>query len=192
MGHFSTKGQVAIGHADHIEKIKQVTLRIQTAVKGAENLRSMDPIRRRCYFPSEMGLRAFPEYSKENCELDCTWIEASEQCGCVPWFLRPHFPMSRLCQLHGNVCFRGFVDAYTNGSRVFDCGGQCLDDCEPLTIVMESVSPHDWPDIFKEPPCLPGASKGEHQSMACNYLRSRWNATDPIVRNMIWDEEEFL
>lgn len=79
-------------------------------VKTTDEFRSLSPKKRNCLYPKEKHLDFFPEYSETSCVLECAWSRAARECGCVPWFLRGHFPDRPMCELTGNACFRSIVD----------------------------------------------------------------------------------
>lgn len=134
-GHFIRKADVT--HVKAIFPLEvayrtghEVTAEEVVLMTGTEEFRSIGPLRRQCYYPEEKTLKAFPTYSKTNCELECTWREALDDCGCLPWYLRELFPSASMCDNFGNSCFRKYMNAFNDGSQTFDCGGMCLNDCE--------------------------------------------------------------
>lgn len=172
------------------------TVRAQVVLRTTEELKSMDPERRRCYYPHEKKLQAFEEYSKVNCELECTWKVALGECGCVPWFLKEHFPYARLCTWHGNACFKQYVQNYSAGSTATHCSSECLNDCETFTFEVDAkgegrkifnIIPGDF-----ESKCLSGSPLEEYQEMACEYLLTRMNNTHSLVMKMIPNDPESL
>lgn len=104
-------------------------------VKTTKEFKAMAPRSRNCYFGHEKELAYFPEYSSSNCKLECAWDMARKTCGCVPWFLMDYFPSSRVCEVFGNMCFKGIVDSRydaedTEEDKEGSCYVGCLDDCE--------------------------------------------------------------
>ncbi len=63
-----------------------------TKISAKENIRGIDPSRRKCYFKDEnQGLKMHRHYSQSNCVLECSILFAqnemkkSKNTSCTPW-----------------------------------------------------------------------------------------------------------
>ena len=53
----------------------------------SEDIKSIVPEDRACYFEDEMDLTFYEEYTFLNCQLECAILEAEKIIGCIPWHL---------------------------------------------------------------------------------------------------------
>lgn len=164
-------------------------LGVQVVFRNTEEFKSMHPLGRKCYYPREKDLQIFPEYNQVSCELECIWKDSLGKCGCMPWFLREHFPSAKMCNWHGNRCFKQNVEDYSSGVLPPQCSTECLDDCEKHAIEIRSIEAYGGsykvlPGEF-ERKCLAGGYLEEYQTLACNHFQSRLNNTHPVVMKMI-------
>ena len=53
-----------------------------------ESIRSIDPVKRDCYFHDEYDLKLHKNYTQANCLIECTTAFARKQMqsGCTPWY----------------------------------------------------------------------------------------------------------
>ncbi len=91
-------------------------------------------MKRNCYFEGEVELDLFPIYHEANCVLECAWRFAESSCGCVPWFLKDSFPLTPMCEIYGNRCFKAIVDERYD--RHLPCDRTCLPDCNKVHYVV--------------------------------------------------------
>ena len=136
-GHF-TIGRLAIDADSTVRfgqafrdraRLEDIKITFVNIVKTTDDFRGMSPLKRNCYYPDEIKLDFFPEYSEANCALECAWKLANQTCRCIPWFLRGHFPEADLCEVFGNKCFKDLVDGRY---KLDECmrPEMCLPDCE--------------------------------------------------------------
>ena len=142
---------------DPLSKVEQnyhsIKVSFTTLSRITEDLESMDPSKRDCFYPEEKELSMFPAYSRANCELGCAWERAKRVCGCVPWFLMGRRQeWGSLCDSIGNSCFKTIVDNRHRDSddeeeedRSGDqCEKGCLPDCTITEFKLESGLQEKW------------------------------------------------
>ena len=56
-------------------------------VSADDNIRSILPEKRECFFPDERHLALYKTYSFINCNMECKILQVESELGCVPWFL---------------------------------------------------------------------------------------------------------
>lgn len=54
-------------------------------------LRSYDPHRRQCFFPSERYLSFYQSYTQQNCQIECLANYTLAKCGCVAYHMPRKF-----------------------------------------------------------------------------------------------------
>ncbi len=74
---------------------------LKHVVSSAHAFQAVPSVARGCLFPQERKLSS-GDYSEGDCFLECTWEIASENCGCVPWFLNTRFMHADMCEEYGN------------------------------------------------------------------------------------------
>ena len=148
-------------------------------VKTTSDFRGMDPKKRNCYFPDEVSLDFFPEYSETSCILECTWRSASEACQCVPWYLGQQLPDKDLCEIYGNRCFEEIVGKRNSLSDGL-CVEKCLPDCEPVEFKLDKgysrVS-----DFCKED--MSEVTEAEKRFI-CKYFDEKYTIDDPVMKEI--------
>lgn len=70
-------------------------IRIEQYLATTKDFRGMSLSNRKCLYQDEQRLKWFPNYSEGNCILECGWNNAAKTCGCVPWYLKEYFPVTR-------------------------------------------------------------------------------------------------
>ena len=63
-------------------------LQIYSKVVSTNDIKSITPEARSCYFEDEMDLVFYEKYTFINCQLECAIFEVEKKLGCIPW----HFP----------------------------------------------------------------------------------------------------
>ena len=81
---------------------------------------------RECRFPDEGESELFSHYTKANCELECAWSRAEEQCGCRPWYV-PSLDSAQTCFVLGNLCFDQIMKKIEKKKITTNC--ECSEDC---------------------------------------------------------------
>ena len=86
-----------LGRPDDFPMMKMKSLKIQPGqehfieISGtrvvANDIRSLSPETRRCYFSDEGFPSLYSRYTTDNCRLECRMKEAEKVVGCVPWYL---------------------------------------------------------------------------------------------------------
>ena len=107
---------------------------------------------RDCRFPDEGESELFAHYTKSNCELECAWSKAEEQCGCKPWYV-PSLDSSQKCFVLGNLCFDQIMKKIEKKKILTNC--ECSEDCsynqfsisQQENIIFERSAPR----VFSEP-----------------------------------------
>ena len=54
---------------------------------STNDIRSIAPEDRKCYFEDEMDLTFYAKYTFINCKLECAILEVETILGCIPWHL---------------------------------------------------------------------------------------------------------
>jgi hypothetical protein len=85
-----------------------------TKISADDDIRSIDPLSRKCYFDDEIGtLEVHKEYTQTNCVLECslnysketlkTMYNLSEYC--TPWYFPSHDEKITICDPWKTVTF---------------------------------------------------------------------------------------
>ena len=53
----------------------------------SEDIKSIPPEDRNCYFDDEVDLNFYEKYTFINCQLECAIFEVEKILGCIPWHL---------------------------------------------------------------------------------------------------------
>lgn len=56
-------------------------------------LKTYDPHRRQCFFPSERYLSFFQSYTQQNCQVECLTNYTLAKCGCVAYHMPRKWPV---------------------------------------------------------------------------------------------------
>ena len=62
-------------------------LLIYFKVVSTNDIRSIAPEARNCYFEDEMDLTFYEKYTFINCRQECTILAVEKTLGCIPWYL---------------------------------------------------------------------------------------------------------
>ncbi|KAJ8928635.1 hypothetical protein NQ314_018771 [Rhamnusium bicolor] len=62
-------------------------------IKTSAGVKTFDPFKRDCYFPSEKALKFFKTYTHENCLMECKTNFTLRTCGCVGFYMPSNFSM---------------------------------------------------------------------------------------------------
>ena len=54
---------------------------------STNDIKSIAPEARSCYFEDEMDLVFYEKYTFINCQLECAISEVEKMLGCIPWHL---------------------------------------------------------------------------------------------------------
>ena len=54
---------------------------------STNDIESIAPEDRKCYYEDEMDLTFYEEYTFINCQLECAILEVETILGCIPWHL---------------------------------------------------------------------------------------------------------
>ncbi|CAF4930718.1 unnamed protein product [Pieris macdunnoughi] len=133
----------------------------------SEGLRSYDPDRRQCYFPSERYLKYFKIYTQQNCEMECLANFTNARCGCVH-FGMPHGPNMATCNSGKMACIKksqmelvtvemksGMAgddenDTLIGEAREVALRCKCLPACTSIEYEAEtSQADYDWKSLFR-------------------------------------------
>ena len=100
---------VFLGRPEDFPMIKRKSLKIQPGqehfieISGtrtiADDIKSLSPEQRKCYFPKEdfLSPSLYSRYTVDNCRLECRMKEAEKKTKCVPWYL-PQVGPSNFCE----------------------------------------------------------------------------------------------
>lgn len=106
------------------QKVVTVSI-IPDVIYTDSSLRSIDPVKRNCFFDDEKELKYFRTYSKVNCEMECISQLAIERCNCTPfYFVREE--STPLCYINELKCIKWHVSP----KSLRDCG--CLERCNSV------------------------------------------------------------
>lgn len=108
-------------------------------IRSDENLKTLGPSDRSCYFDGERKLRFFKVYTMHNCKIECFSNFSRNMCGCVPFdFVRG--PETRVCGITyddvncheiSKIDFRDY-----RPTGVFD-SCSCLSPCNSVSYNLE-------------------------------------------------------
>lgn len=186
--------RISTDATDFDARYQDVSIMPTYMVKTTEEFRAMSADKRECFYSHEKELDYFPEYSESNCKLECAWSIAMDKCGCVPWFLLDLYPSSPICDIFGNLCFKGSVDRRYRDSKLAkgdddpasSCYDACLDDCETVDFRLElhEVRLRNWrgPVWY----CLSGeffGTIGDHWEVS-NFHRTlrKWSVLKKVAQ----------
>lgn len=102
--------------------------------KASENLRSINPYKRNCFFTDERPLRFFHQYNQINCAVECIANYTLAKCGCVK-FSMPRLFDTAICDASHIECYRdSFIQLYELAIRASLTGKSfktchCLPSC---------------------------------------------------------------
>lgn len=110
-----------------------------SVIRSDENLRSLAPTDRSCYFEGEKNLRFFKIYTKQNCLIDCFSNLMRQTCDCVPFDVVRE-PDTKVCGYAGNdsscqyAMEKDFKD-YRPTGKLASCS--CLSLCDTISYDIE-------------------------------------------------------
>lgn len=67
--------------------------------------KTVDAIKRKCYFRDERTLDYYTNYTRSNCLLECSFKFIKSVCGCVPYYF-PNNGLSSICGLKDLACLK--------------------------------------------------------------------------------------
>ncbi|RZF48040.1 hypothetical protein LSTR_LSTR002106 [Laodelphax striatellus] len=126
---YSTLTQAVTDRGNYIRIVPKV-------VTTSEELRSLSPQDRGCYFDDEKKLKYFKIYTIRNCEIECETNITLKQCNCS-LLDQPHFHSTPICKPDKVHCYKeGLVQALdSENSENINCN--CLPSCTELTYDIE-------------------------------------------------------
>ncbi|XP_021711601.1 pickpocket protein 28 isoform X2 [Aedes aegypti] len=123
-----------------LNTLNSITLTITPRItKTSQELRSVAPSRRRCFFNDERPLRFFRTYSSNNCFLECIANFTLEKCHCVK-FSMPRTADTKVCDASKIDCyFNIYQDMYRHKVANALSGNKCncLPPCNSLEYDVE-------------------------------------------------------
>ena len=101
-------------------------------LESTERVSGLADVEKKCRFQNhnESGLMFFNKYGYKKCLFECLWVQAKQQCSCVPW----NYPQiradseSNICTGGGNACWN---DLFNQGTNLQNCK-HCLKDCDQI------------------------------------------------------------
>ena len=127
-------------------------------VSTTEDIRSVTPEARHCYFEDERDLTFYEKYTFTNCRLECAILQVEEILECIPWHL-PKVP--------------NFQHHVVNMTLTFDQGNNSK-TCDPWTAKAFEVKMTEAQSKSSSlcPHCLPD----------CNHITYSSSATSAKFR----------
>jgi acid-sensing ion channel, other len=103
-------------------------------IRTDENLRTLDPTERGCYFPGERKLEYFQIYTRKNCEFECFSRALNDsEIHCVSYYaVRDN--VTEVCDYREELKLRRLTMIWSASN----C--QCLDECDSLKYKTEVIS----------------------------------------------------
>ena len=95
-----------------------------TILTASQEIKTIKPEDRDCYFPDESNLEFYQHYTYSNCQLECSMKNAQTQLGCTPWYLP---------QGNSTPCDPWTARKFTNlmmSVENEELCGHCLPDCQ--------------------------------------------------------------
>ena len=113
-------------------------IQLRASIRAAgEEIKSFKPGQRDCYFPADMELDFFTEYTQSDCLTECKLRAAVQELNCAPldmfFLFNETSTVDFICSNDEELRFQ-YIFAHLN---TLDCG--CLEDCEQMEIYL-SVS----------------------------------------------------
>ncbi|KAH0821873.1 hypothetical protein GEV33_000918 [Tenebrio molitor] len=165
--------KIQIHHPAMIPRVKQQHFRIPldqaviaammpTIMSTSEAIKSYQPERRQCFFPSERSLKYFKIYTQQNCQIECKTNFTMKMCGCVDFYM-PREKNTKICGATKKNCMlqaedyllsEGIVNSIRHykglplendeyHQTVEKCN--CMPECNAMTYIIEnSQSEWDW------------------------------------------------
>lgn len=99
--------------------------------RSNEKLRSLDPIKRQCFFENEGGLKYFRNYTRKNCEMECASDITYKYCGCVPFNYIRNKTME-VCDISSWICALNFRHLLHDEKGQKEEGCNCLPSCNSI------------------------------------------------------------
>ena len=62
-------------------------LSLLQVISSSEDIRSVAPVDRQCYFGDEKELEFYEKYTFINCQMECAIREVEKDFKCIPWYL---------------------------------------------------------------------------------------------------------
>ncbi|XP_066259647.1 pickpocket protein 28-like [Euwallacea similis] len=122
-------------------------------ISTSYNVKTYDPERRQCFFPSERYLRFFKIYTQLNCDIECLTNFTSERCGCVKFFM-PRENGTNICGASKENCMDEAEKALQIGGLIKSMNEiKRKKKSKPSNIKETMEMEAKAEDIFKMPNC---------------------------------------
>ncbi|XP_044272614.1 pickpocket protein 28-like isoform X2 [Tribolium madens] len=141
-------------------------------IETSEAVKTFDPEKRFCYFPTERKLQYFRSYSQQNCLFECLTKITLKMCDCVSIFMPSNNMISfsliigtfigdngtKICGLSKQKCVKqaeeamhlGELNVFHDVKIDFD-GCDCMPLCTDLSYNVETSQTHwNWKNALKE------------------------------------------
>ncbi|KAL0840007.1 hypothetical protein ABMA28_015334 [Loxostege sticticalis] len=106
---------------------ESLDLKIEPKIFQTDNeLKKVDPKKRRCWFHDEVNLEHTNRYSHETCSTECKMQTYMDICGCIP-YKYPKERSKRICELEDLKCLNN-VTAYVS-QKDMNCHPPCYMEC---------------------------------------------------------------
>jgi acid-sensing ion channel, other len=108
-------------------------------IKTDENLKTIDPRERSCYFEGEKRLKYFKLYTRRNCELECLSIHIEKLSNCTPYYLLRENSME-VCDHRFEVKIRIEISNVLKFWNILLKECECFDACNQINYRTEVIS----------------------------------------------------
>ena len=121
-------------------------------ISADDDIKSISPEKRECFFPDESHLTLYKTYSFINCDMECKILQVESELGCVPWFLPKGIKtMFLIFQLTNCIVFKGDESSICDPWTAFMFQKQmekvevtescnCAPDCSSITYTSSHTS----------------------------------------------------
>ena len=121
-------------------------------ISADDDIKSISPEKRECFFPDERHLTLYKTYSFINCDMECKILQVESELGCVPWFLPKGIKtMFLIFQLTNCIVFKGDESSICDPWTAFMFQKQmekvevtescnCAPDCSSITYTSSHTS----------------------------------------------------
>jgi acid-sensing ion channel, other len=133
-GNFDETGMIEFDYAFDFEVLISPEI-----IKTDADLRSVDPMKRGCYFQGEKRLKYFNYYTRRNCESECLVDLLHKNVNCTPYYMVRSDSMD-FCDYHNEYImnYEVFIITQWRTSSYDDCG--CLDACDSINYSFEIIA----------------------------------------------------
>jgi acid-sensing ion channel, other len=135
-GNFDETGMIEFDYAFDFEVLISPEI-----IKTDADLKSVDPMKRGCYFQGEKQLKYFNYYTRRNCESECLVdaLHKNVKINCTPYYMVRSDSMD-FCDYRYEYDMKVQIFLITQKRRSFydDCG--CLDACDSINYSFEIIA----------------------------------------------------